>query len=208
MTVVNHWVDLPRWTPGRALYACYLTFADHPELHQLIDAYQRALAVLPNMDLILPQWRHMTIQGATFTDELTPQERQHIEQEVRKQLAHVHPFTVHTEPEVLASDSVYIPIGPREPLTALREAIRAGILTVLDSDRLYALPGQESGEFEPHVSVAYVNADGPAAPVQERLATVNPVPVELEITYASLISLRKDDHKWAWTDEVRIPLGG
>ncbi|WP_018349131.1 2'-5' RNA ligase family protein [Longispora albida] len=208
MTVVNHWTELPRWSPGRALYSCYLTFAGHPALHQLIDTYQTALADLPNLDLILPQWRHMTIQGITFTDELTEKEMSAIEAAVRKELSHVPPLTVWTEPEILASDSVYIPVGPIEPLTQLREAIRAGVFSVVDESRLYALPGQETGEFEPHVSVAYVNADGPAEPFRTRLAALEIEPVELRITEASLIALTKDDHKWSWTREVPVPLGG
>lgn len=207
MTVVNHWIELPRWHPGRALYSCYLTFANQTGLHQLIDAYQTALADLPNLDTILRPWRHMTIQGVAFTDELITEEVERIEASVRERLARVRPMTVWTEPEVLATDSVYIPVGPAEPLAGLRDAVRDGVLSVLDPSRLYALPGQETGKFEPHVSVAYVNADGPAAPFRERLAAVKPDPVELRITHASLISLRKDDHRWAWTDEIQIPLG-
>lgn len=207
MTVVNHWIELPRWSPRRALYSCYLTFAEHPQLHQLIDAYQTVLADLPNLDMILRTWRHMTIQGVAFTDELSTEEIPLIETAVREQLAQVEPLTVWTEPEVLATDSVYIPVGPIEPLAGLRDAVRAGIFSVIEPSRLYALPGQETGRFEPHISVAYVNADGPAAPFRERLATVNPEPVELRITHASLIALRKDDHMWAWSDEVGVPLG-
>ncbi|MBA3489712.1 MAG: 2'-5' RNA ligase family protein, partial [Longispora sp.] len=142
-----------------------------------------------------------------FTDELTPEERAAIEAEVLGRLAEVSPLTVHTGPEVLASDSVYLPIGPLEPLAELRAVIRAGILAVLDESRLYALPGQETDVFEPHVSIAYCNADGPSDPLRERLARVDVGPVELRIKHVSLLSLRNDDHKWSWSDEVRIPVG-
>jgi hypothetical protein len=206
MTVVNHWTELPRWPRGRALYSCYLTFANYPELHQLIGAYQTILADLPNVDMILPEWRHMTIQGVAFTDELTSHEMHQMEARVRENLATVPSPTVWTRPGVLATDSVYLPVSPVEPLAAIRDAVRSAILAVIDESRLYNLPGQETGEFSPHISVAYVNADGPATPFHERLATVNPEPVALQITHASLIALRKDDHKWAWTEEVKVPL--
>ncbi|MGY0230214.1 2'-5' RNA ligase family protein [Longispora urticae] len=208
MTVVNHWTELPHWSPRRALFSCYITFADDRRLHQVIDTYQTALRDIPNLDLILPQWRHMTIQGVTFTDELTAEEMTSITAAVREQLGSVPPAVVHTEPEVLATDSVYIPVGPVGSLAAIRDAVRAGVFSVIDESRLYALPGQESGEFEPHVSVAYVNADGPAQPYKDRLAALSVPPVELTITHASMLALTKDDHKWSWTNEVRLPLGG
>ncbi len=205
--LVNHWTDLPGFTPGRALYACYLTGDGQSDLHRLVDAYQAELVELGDLDLIQREWLHMTVQGVAFTDELTTGEMDRVAMAIGERLADVRPPVAQAGPAVLSADAVYLPVTPAEPVVALRDAIRAAVAETVPADRLYALPGQDDGQFAPHVSLAYVNTPGPAAPVAERLARVDAAPAELHYEHASLIALRRDDRRWAWTDEIRIPIG-
>lgn len=205
--LVNHWTDLPGFTPGRALYACYLTGTGQSDLHRLVDAYQAELVDMGDLDLIRREWLHMTVQGISFTDELTAAEMDRVAAAIGDGLADVRPPVAQAGAAVLSRDAVYLPVTPAEPFVALRDAIRAAIAGAVPADRLYALPGQHDGRFAPHVSLAYVNTPGPAAPVAERLAGVAAAPAELHYEHASLIALRRENRRWAWTDEIRIPIG-
>ena len=60
------------WRTGRHFYACHLTLDDQPQLRELVGRYQDAFRHLPNLDLIPPQWLHITTQGIGFADEISP----------------------------------------------------------------------------------------------------------------------------------------
>src|SRR5690348_7434574 len=66
----NHWWWRPGWTTGRHYYACHLTLDDQPQLRQLVARYQQAIEDRPGLDLIPPEWLHITMQGIGFTDEI------------------------------------------------------------------------------------------------------------------------------------------
>src|SRR5262249_10136598 len=72
-TLRNHWYWRPGWRPGRHFYTWHLTFDHADELHHLVDAYQRRLAGLPELDLIPRPWLHLTMQGLGFLDQVTAQ---------------------------------------------------------------------------------------------------------------------------------------
>ena len=55
-------------------YACHLTLDDQPQLRDLVAGYQQALTGMTGIDLIPPQWLHLTMQGIGFTDEISAAE--------------------------------------------------------------------------------------------------------------------------------------
>ena len=61
-------------------------------------------------------------------------------------------------------------------------------------------------QWFPHVSVAYANADGPAAPVDAALAGLPAATVTLAAL--DLIRLGRDRHVYEWEAIASIPLGG
>lgn len=67
----DHWWWRPGWRPGRRFYGVFATFEDQPALHRLMDEWQERLATLPDLDMVPTPWRHLTIQGIGFTDEVT-----------------------------------------------------------------------------------------------------------------------------------------
>src|SRR2546430_17461428 len=70
----DHWWWRPGWRVGRKMYTWHITFEGQDSLHQLVEAYQSALAPLPGLDLIPPRWLHLTMQGVGFIDEVPDEE--------------------------------------------------------------------------------------------------------------------------------------
>jgi len=204
--LVSHWTDLTDWSPGRSLFACYLTFGPDPAMAGYAGRFQRALADVPEMDPIPHRWLHLTVQGIGFSDTLRPGQAEQVTEAIRDRLAAAEPvaFTVHRP--VISTDAVYLPARPAAPLAALREAVREDAAAVMAPAALYPLPGQE-GRFHPHVSLAYATAGVPVSVLRGRLDRVVTEPLTVSVADVSLIDLRRDDRRWAWTQETRIPLG-
>ncbi len=204
--LVDHWTDTREWSPGRALFACYATFDRDPELQVLVRRYQDEIADLPGLDLIRPEWLHLTIQGIAFSDLLGPGEQQRIVTAVSRGLARVAPPVIALQPPEYGRDGIYLPAGPAEPLAAAREVIRAELAAIRDPGLQYALPGQD-GPFDPHVSIAYANTRVPLDLVRARLDRVPAPGLNLTLSKISLIMLRRGDHRWSWTDAVEVTVG-
>jgi len=205
-TVVNHWTDLSEWTPGRSLFACYLTFETQPQLHRLVAAYQDELADLGPIDVIRPQWLHLTMQGIAFSDELDPGQADQLAAAVRERLVGTASceFAVHRP--MVGSDGVYLPAVPAGRLAELRGRVAAAAGDLLAPNPLYALPGQGNGTFSPHVSIAYANGDLPREAMLSRLARVDAPAVTVPVREVTMLNLRRDHRRWAWTDALTIPL--
>jgi 2'-5' RNA ligase len=206
-TVVNHWTKLSEWSPGRSLLACYLTFEMQPDLHEVVTTYQGALADLPTLDLIWQEWLHLTVQGIAFTDELDPGQAEKVVTAVRDELAVQRSCAFTLQPPMVGNDGVYLPAAQPQPLAAVRESVAAAAGRMLAPRSLYALPGQGDSEFVPHVSIAYANGEVPREAVVDRLCRVDVPSVTVRVDDISMIKLRRDHRRWAWTDAVKIPFG-
>jgi 2'-5' RNA ligase len=206
-TVVNHWTEMSEWWPGRTLFACYLTFETRPELHQVVTAYQGALADLPGLDLIWQEWLHLTVQGIAFTDELDPGQAARLAAAVRDELAVQPACALTLQRPLVGNDGVYLPVAEPHSLAAVRGAVAAAAARTLTPRSLYALPGQADGEFVPHVSIAYGNGDVPRETVVDRLSRVDVPLLTLRVDSVSMMNLRRDHRRWSWTDTVKIPFG-
>ena len=83
-SVRNHWWWRPGWRVGRHLYACHLTLDDQPELRELIDHYQGALAHLETLDLIPPGSLYLTMQRIGWADEVSPAELEVVAERIER----------------------------------------------------------------------------------------------------------------------------
>jgi hypothetical protein len=92
-------------------------------------------------------------------------------------------------------------VGPDGALDPARDALRAAIGDVWGPARV-----PETAEWAPHVSVAYANADGLAAPVDDALGDGRGVTVTLG--KVDLIRLGRDNRVYEWETIASIPLGG
>jgi 2'-5' RNA ligase len=205
-SVRSHWWWRPDWPQGRPLYVCHLTLDDQPELRELIRHYQDALADLGNLDLIPPGSLHLTMQRIGFVDEVSPAELAAVADRIADRLRDVPgPVATFHQPTV-REEAVFLKALPAEPIYALRVAVYQSIAAVLDPRALpLAPPGRE--RYLPHVSVAYVNSDGPAQPVFDALSRVHQPPVTVTFRVAPILTFHRDHQMYRWTSALPLPIG-
>jgi hypothetical protein len=65
---------------------------------------------------------------------------------------------------------------------------------------------ESAEDFTPHVTLAYSNANGPAAPVIERVEHAGVLQAVATIHAAHLIDLERDTHVYRWRNREPVPL--
>jgi 2'-5' RNA ligase len=205
-SVRSHWWWRPDWPQGRPLYVCHLTLDDQPELRELIRHYQVALADLGNLDLIPPGSLHLTMQRIGFVDEVSPAELAAVADQIAGRLRDVPgPVATFHRPTV-REEAVFLKALPAEPIYALRVAVYQSIAAVIGPRALpLAPPGRE--RYLPHVSVAYVNSDGPAQPVFDALGRVHEPAVTVTFRVAPILTFHRDHRMYQWTSALPIAIG-
>ena len=199
----DHWWWRPGWRAGRRLYTWHLTFQGQADVHQLVRAH-RARLDLPGLDLVPLEWLHLTMQGVGFTDEISGSNLQQIVAAAGARCALLAPFTLTLGPARVHPEGVLLPVAPQAPVRWLRMAVRDAIAAVLGPERVPDTPE----DFHPHVTVAYSNGDGPAAPVIERVQQVGALRTTATVGEASLLELERDNHVYCWTTRAVVPLAG
>ena len=201
-SVRNHWWWRPDWPAGRPLYACHLTLDDQPELRDLIRHYQDALAHLGGLDLIPPGSLHLTMQRVGFLDEVSPAELNSVAEQIADRLRDAPaPVVTFHEPTV-REEAVFLRALPAEPVDTLRLAVHQAIAAVLGPR---VPPPREP--YLPHVSVAYVNSDGPAQPLFGALSGVHQAPVTVTFRVAPILTFHRNRQMYEWTSARPIPIG-
>ncbi|MGH3255915.1 MAG: 2'-5' RNA ligase family protein [Streptosporangiaceae bacterium] len=205
--VRNHWYWRPGWRAGRHLYACHLTLDDQPQLRELIDHCQDALAHLENLDLIPPGSLHLTMQRIGWADEISSTELEVVAERIADRLRDApRPVVTFHQPTVW-DEAIVLKALPAEPIYALRVAVYQAIEAALGPRALPVAPPAPE-QFVPHVSVAYVNGDGLAQPVFDALSRVRlPLPVAVTFRVAPILTFHRDHQMYEWNSAVPIPIG-
>lgn len=200
----NHWYWRPGWNPNRRFYTWHLTFEGQHQLRQLVSAYQDALSEVAGLDLIPLPWLHLTMQGVGFTDEVRPDQARAIADAAGQRLAKLPPAELTFHEPVIRPEALALPPAPMQPLSTIRDTIRDGIAAVWNEGHI----PETDNRFEPHLSMAYVNTDAPAAAALQAITSVNLEPAQVTITGASLIVLRRVEHLYRWETFATAPFKG
>lgn len=199
----NHWYWRPGWGIGSRFYTWHITFDGQPEVEHLADQYRTLLSQQPNLDVIPNQWLHLTMQGIGFVHDVVSEDVDAIVAAARARCAHLAPFKLtigapHVDPE-----SIQIAVDPVEPVRQIRTAIRAAIADVWGSDRV----PEPAEPYNPHLSLAYTNTEGPAAPLVEALTSAPNLTANAEIDSCQLIILNRDEGMYVWEPYATVKLG-
>ena len=200
--VKDHWWWRPGMRPGRRVYAWHITFQTGSPLHDHAADYQQALAAVENLDLIPQEWLHLTIQGIGFTDEMGENEIADVIDRTRQRFADWEPFDLEFGKPIIRPEAVAIHPTPGETVVELRHLLREAIANVRGESRV---EGSADG-FQPHVSVAYVNADGPSAPIARAIDQADTAPVACTVDHISLIRLHRDNKMYEWETVESVDL--
>jgi 2'-5' RNA ligase len=205
-SVKRHWWWRPGMRPGRRFYTVYVVLEEpgFADLHRLIDQYQAALAPISHVDVIPRPWRHMTVQGIGFTDEVSAADIAGMAETAQQHLAQLPPIELTFRQPAISHTTEAITLSPdnSEQMHAVRTAVRAGIADVWGDD---GVPEADT-VFRPHASVAYINADGPAQPIRDAIDSVCAEPARALVTSVAIIEMHRDNAMYQWQVRRRLDL--
>jgi len=201
--VRNHWYWRPGWRVGSRFYAWHITFSDQPEILALADSYRGLLGRQPTLDLVPDAWLHLTMQGVGFVDQIEDGEVDTIVTRARRRCADLEPIKLAVGAPHVDPESIQIAVQPAESVRALRSAIRAAIGDVWGDG---GVP-EPAEPYTPHMSLAYINADGPAEPLADALADAPETTAIATIKNCQLIVLNRDNGMYVWDPYATVAIG-
>ena len=199
--MADHWWQRPGRFPGRMLYHWHLTFRDQPKVIELAELAQARLAGLSGLDMVPPDWLHVTTLAVGFADEIPESAVEMMVCGARERLATVAPVPVILGRVGYHPQAVTLVVEPVDALDPVRAAVR-------DATRAAGCAAQtDTDAWIPHVSVAYSHSDGPAAPIIDALGRRLPR-TEVTIRSISLVSQTQVGHSWQWQSVAEVHLTG
>jgi 2'-5' RNA ligase len=201
--MADHWWQRPGRTPGRELYHWHMLFHDHPEVRGLAALAQQRLAGLPGLDMIPMEWLHLTTYIVGFADEVPASGIETTVREARHLLTDVAPIPVTFGRVFYHPQAAVLPAEPLGALDPVLDAVRAATHLGCGDGAGHA----DTSPWVPHVSVAYSNGTGPAAPVIAALGRRLP-DIEVALRSVSLVAQTQVGHSWQWRPVAEVSLGG
>ncbi|HEU4946585.1 MAG TPA: 2'-5' RNA ligase family protein [Kribbella sp.] len=170
---------------------------------ELAAAYQQALTGTAGLELVPPRWLHLTVHGVGLLEEISIRQVRSIADAVARELS-----LVGAQPATFDRWSVNHGVICLMPASTavfndVRGAVRAGMAEVLGATGL----AEPVDGFEPHVSIAFVTADQPAAPVVERLSAVTASPATHVVRSADLLEMYRGADAYQWRRIATAELG-
>lgn len=198
----DHWWWRPGVRPGRRLLVWHILVDGQAEVHDLVRRCQDKLTGVDGLDVIPLEWLHLTTQIVGFDDEITDAEVKAMTTGVTERLAGLAPIAVELGKVWLHSEAVMLGIRPPRGLDPVRVAVRESVAAAVRAHQL----GDEP-DWTPHISVAYSNADRPAAPVIKALES-RPGPRPLHVRQVHLVAQERVGHLYRWERRAVAGLDG
>jgi 2'-5' RNA ligase len=168
--------------------------------------YQQALTGITGIDLIPPQWLHLTMQGIGFTDEINAAELVALDHALTAELSTINPPTVEFRYLTIHPEAIFLKAHPAEALYPLRSKMHDAVSSVLGAER-FTEPVPDRAEFLPHVSIGYINRDDEAEPIAAALDRLATRSVKVTFTKADLLEYHRDRRMYEWTSATPVPIG-
>jgi 2'-5' RNA ligase len=198
----DHWWWRPGVRPGRRVLVWHILLHDQPDVRALAAEYQGRLDGIGGLDPVPAEWLHLTTQIVGFEDEVGSAEVRNLTAAAAERLRPVGPVTVDIGESLFHSEAVVLGVRPPGALDPIRHGIRAAMAETAGIPRLDDGPG-----WEPHVSVAYSNAEEPAGPIREALRS-RPAPRPATVRDVHLVAQARAGHLYRWERIATVALGG
>ncbi|MFB9831813.1 2'-5' RNA ligase family protein [Actinoallomurus acaciae] len=198
--MTDHWWWRPGVRPGRRLYVWHILFDDQPEVVALAQRCQAMLTGISGLDLVPEQWLHMTTQIIGFADEIDETQVNAMCEAATKRLEELRPVRVSLGRALFHSEAVMLGIRPGRALDPMRDGLRSAVASTV---RAHQLAGRN---WTPHMTLAYSNQEGPAAPAIEAMREAPPA-IDAVIRQVSLASQERVGRLYRWDRLAVVPLG-
>lgn len=167
----------------------------------MVRTCQARLAGVPGLDLVPERWLHMTTQIVGFADEISDAEVKDLAGAASERLRHLAPVPVTFGRTLFHPEAVMLRAQPLRSLAPVRETVHEAGVQVLGAVR-----AGMAGDWTPHVTVAYSNGDGPAAPVIQA-AGRSAGRCDIVVAEVHLVAQERDGHRYQWETVAAVRLG-
>ncbi|MEY2847959.1 MAG: hypothetical protein RI885_624 [Actinomycetota bacterium] len=197
----NHWWWRNGWSPGTRYLTWHLTFEGESALHRAAERAGRTLADVTGVDVVPPEWLHLTMTGVGFAADL---DAEAIESHAESVFARAAVLPA----QLLVFESVFL---YEEGLCLSADSPWLHRLKVVQADLVRDIGGPvaDPGDvFHPHVSLAYFSAEVDEGALHDALDEADLRPVTVRASHLSLIELGRDDRMYTWRVVAQRVLGG
>lgn len=198
----DHWGWRPGWGPGTRYLTFHLTFEHAHQLGAEAARLRAALAAIPHVDPVPPQWLHLTMTGVGHVQDVDPTMRANLARTVFEHTAGTDVCPLLVDGLIVAEEGIYYHVGPEGPLHELK-AVQEQVV----HERL-GVWHREPGGFRPHISLAYFSGPVDVDLVMHTLRAAAPVDLELSRASHSMIELGRDDGMYTWQVVAETELHG
>jgi 2'-5' RNA ligase len=177
----------------------------HPELSARLLQAQSALAGFTGLHLTPPDCLHLTVLKAGSTREVSRAEMAAMVGAARRRLDHAAPIRVSFERVLFHPEAIAVLARPAGALLPMLEAAVAATREV--TGRAVQIGDDGSGQWVPHVTIAYSTADQPAAPIISVLGRrIAETPVVVDSM--QLVVQWGPERRWDWELVGSVRLSG
>lgn len=156
------------------------------------------------LDVVPPQWLHMTIQSLCPTPGTDAEEISELAGAVRRELGDVGPPQVQLGPARIDGGAVGWAVYPEAGLADIHARVREASRKVLGDQRIR----QQRGRWWPHVTLGYGAADEPADDLAAALARAGLPRVDVTIGELALVDQEQDlvrrEYRWQMINAVSL----
>ena len=196
----DHWRWRTDWAVDRPYLLWYFTFEEQPELAQWAGRAQEFLRLVTTLDVVPPQWLHLTFADVGFVDEMPPDQVDDVVNAARVALVGWTGLSITLGPVTTMDDAVVLGARDTPELRQLRDRIQAATASVLAPRAL-----AEFVEFWPHVTLAYVNGDCERRDVLEPLGSMATDQFTVAVSRVTLAAVTRRDRHYQWTTRDVVP---
>ena len=195
----DHWRWRADWAVDRPYLMWYLTFEDQPELAQWASRAQDRLRQVRTLNLVPPQWLHLTLGDVGFVNEVSPDQVDGVTTAARTALAGWTGMSITLGPVTTMVDAVVLGTSHQGKLEQLRHRLQEATASVVGPQAPVGLR-----EFWPHVTLAYVNDSCDRGTVFEPLRSMASDLITVTVSNVTLAAVTRINRHYQWTAREAI----
>jgi 2'-5' RNA ligase len=197
--LTDHW-SRPGWPDGARAFYWLISLGGYPELTDRARQCLDPLLGVGDFDPVPMDLLHLTLVRVAAVSDLDAKHLADICTAAREPIGRLAPIRLSVGPLAGSAGAVRFSVTPWEGLFQLRRSLTEARLSAPN-------PPRDKG-FRPHVSIAYNRRRRPAEPVTRAVGQLRHLPVvDITITAAELVELRRDGRAYRWNRVDRMKLG-
>ncbi|MDZ5662269.1 2'-5' RNA ligase family protein [Nocardioides sp. S-58] len=196
----HHWGWRPEWTEDRPCLYWYLSFDPAQVARAVPSALLDSISDTSWLEPIPLRWMHLTLCEVAFVDEVTDGQVDEAVRSITRRLPALDLTALTVGPPGGMGSAVVLGARPRQQLARLQQRLCAHTQDALGLTTDHTV----EDDFQPHVSLGYVNRSVAAAEVQELTSRHSDFEAELPVSCLILAEVTRNRTHYEWTVRAAV----